>query len=197
MWIIIDTEYTAWEGSQERNWSRKNEYRELVQIGYLIFDNNYIIKKTGSIYFKPRYNPKLSKYFVNLTKINQKQIDKKGLDFNSGIRKFWSIIDNNTILSFGDDIKIIKENYKIYQEDYPKVKKKFINIRNVLNKTNINIENKTSGNLYKLTDYKIVEPNIHNAEWDVYSIFLFIKHFDLINLINDYLNLKNPIHQKL
>ena len=30
--IILDTEYTSWKGSQERNWSRKNEYKELVQI---------------------------------------------------------------------------------------------------------------------------------------------------------------------
>ena len=33
--IIFDTEYTAWEGSQERNWSGDNEYMELVQIGAL------------------------------------------------------------------------------------------------------------------------------------------------------------------
>lgn len=30
--IIFDTEYTSWEGSQERNWNGENEFRELVQI---------------------------------------------------------------------------------------------------------------------------------------------------------------------
>ena len=30
--IIFDTEFTAWEGSQERKWSGENEFRELVQI---------------------------------------------------------------------------------------------------------------------------------------------------------------------
>ena len=42
MWIIIDTEYTSWKGSQERNWSNKYEYKELVQIGYLIFNHDGI-----------------------------------------------------------------------------------------------------------------------------------------------------------
>ena len=33
--IIFDTEFTAWKGSQERDWSGENEERELVQIGAL------------------------------------------------------------------------------------------------------------------------------------------------------------------
>ena len=33
--IIFDTEYTSWEGSLKRNWSNKNEYKELVAIGAL------------------------------------------------------------------------------------------------------------------------------------------------------------------
>ena len=39
--IIFDTEFTAWEGSMERNWSGENEYRELVQI------SAFRIKKKG------------------------------------------------------------------------------------------------------------------------------------------------------
>ena len=31
--IIYDTEYTSWQGSQERDWSGAREYQELVQIG--------------------------------------------------------------------------------------------------------------------------------------------------------------------
>ena len=30
--LIIDAEWTAWEGSMERNWSLENEYREIAQI---------------------------------------------------------------------------------------------------------------------------------------------------------------------
>ncbi len=30
--VILDTEYTGWEGSFERNWSGLDEHREIVQI---------------------------------------------------------------------------------------------------------------------------------------------------------------------
>lgn len=36
--IIFDTEFTAWEGSQDRNWSRPNEFQEIVQIGALLVE---------------------------------------------------------------------------------------------------------------------------------------------------------------
>ena len=36
--IIFDTEFTAWAGSQERDFSGPNEYRELVEIGAIKID---------------------------------------------------------------------------------------------------------------------------------------------------------------
>ena len=36
--VIYDTEFTSWKGSQERNWSKPNEYRELVAIGALLIN---------------------------------------------------------------------------------------------------------------------------------------------------------------
>jgi len=69
--IIFDTEFTSWKGSQERNWSGKNEYMELVQIGALKVkkgDNRLEIVEIFSIFVKPKINPILSQYFINLTK---------------------------------------------------------------------------------------------------------------------------------
>ena len=31
--VIFDLEYTAWEGSMQRDWGGEGEYRELVQTG--------------------------------------------------------------------------------------------------------------------------------------------------------------------
>ena len=82
--IIFDTEYTAWEGSQERNWSGVNEYMELVQIGALkVVKTSRTIKivKKFNIYIKPKKNPELSEYFINLTGITQNMVDKKAITF--------------------------------------------------------------------------------------------------------------------
>ena len=35
IFILFDTEFTAWEGSQERNWSLEWEYRELISVSAL------------------------------------------------------------------------------------------------------------------------------------------------------------------
>jgi len=79
-YIVFDTEFTSWEGSQENNWSKKGEHRELVQIGAYKIHNGEIIE-TLNLFIKPRINPLLSKYFIDLTGITNKKINKDGLNF--------------------------------------------------------------------------------------------------------------------
>mgnify|MGYP003746969009 FL=1 len=38
--VIFDLELTSWPGINERNWSRPNEHREIIQIGAVIYRNN-------------------------------------------------------------------------------------------------------------------------------------------------------------
>ena len=71
----LDTEYTSWEGSFERNWSYEWETKEIVQVGISFLDDNYDIDKTTCIYLKPLINNNLSEYFKNLTGISQLKID--------------------------------------------------------------------------------------------------------------------------
>ena len=78
--IIFDTEFTAWEGSMQRNWSGENEYKELVQISAFRIKkkgNNIAITKKLNIYVLPRINRNLSEYFIELTGITQEIIEKK------------------------------------------------------------------------------------------------------------------------
>ena len=65
-YILFDTEFTAWEGSQKRNWSNDNEYREIIQISALKIKNSKILDKLN-IYVKPCINKILSDYIINLT----------------------------------------------------------------------------------------------------------------------------------
>jgi hypothetical protein len=69
--ILWDTEYTSWKGSQERNWKKTKksditEYKELVMIGAIKvkkIGNTLKIIDNKKIYIKPTYNPILSDYF--------------------------------------------------------------------------------------------------------------------------------------
>ena len=79
MLAIFDLEFTSWEGSLQREWSGKNEHREIVEIGVVKLDLlNWRV--TGEEYrrlVKPRVNPQLSEYFTNLTQISQKEVTIK------------------------------------------------------------------------------------------------------------------------
>ena len=93
--IIYDTEFTAWPGSQERNWNLPNEYRELVAIGALKIkkeNNKYIIEDSLKILFIPRINSILSDYFVNLTSITNDEINKYGYDYKDGNEIFFRFL---------------------------------------------------------------------------------------------------------
>jgi len=185
--IIFDTEYTAWEGSQERNWSDDDEYMELVQIGALkVVKTPRTIKivKKFNIYIKPKKNPELSEYFINLTGITQNIVDKKGVTFNEAMKQFYNFCKtkNNVKLpmfSYGNDYDIIKYNLKLNSVNkksrFYKWEKKFYDIRPIFD-CYVDTSDYTSGTIYKA--FKITKKitHVHNALWDCKSIFLSLKN---------------------
>lgn len=180
--VIFDSEFTAWKGSQERNWSRKNEEKELVQIAGLkikkLKTTIKVIEKIN-IYIKPKINPVLSQYFINLTGIKQITIDKKGITFKEALRIFYKFCKNLNIYSYGNDYHIIKENLKLnklpLKSKFYTWEKKFYDIRNFF-KSFIDVNKYTSGTLYRGFQLKPTKVDIHNSLWDSTSIFLSMKY---------------------
>lgn len=113
--ILYDTEFTAWNGSRERNWSGPNEHREIVQVG-AIQVNSEALSETKSIllYIRPKINPTLSEYLINLTGIDQHTIDMEGLDFTIAIQKFKVWCGDLPMYSFGNDISVVLENCRMH-----------------------------------------------------------------------------------
>lgn len=182
--IILDTEFTSWEGSQERNWSKSWEKKELVQLSAIkIRLSDFKITKKINIYIKPVNNPILSEYFINLTGITNNKISKDGISFRNAIKEFYNFSKkkNNkkiNIYSYGNDYTIIKENldYHNYssKSKYRIWENNFFDIIPFLKKNNIKTDNYTSGTLYKFF-YPNMKSMIHNAVWDVYSIYIVLK----------------------
>lgn len=184
--IIFDTEYTAWEGSQERNWSDDDEYMELVQIGALKViktDTTIKIVKKINIYIKPKKNPELSEYFINLTGITQNTIDKKAVTFNEAMKKFYSFCRTKNdvklpMFSYGNDYDIIKYNLKLNsinkKSRFYKWEKKFYDTRPIFDQY-VDTSKYTSGTIYKAFEVDTKNPNVHNVLWDCRSIFISLK----------------------
>jgi inhibitor of KinA sporulation pathway (predicted exonuclease) len=110
--IFLDTEYTAWLGSMERNWSAIGEYRELVQIGAVRVDHGLAEIETIDLLVKPVRNPLLSRYFVELTGIDQQRLERDGLAFAVAWKRFSEFLLRYPaiVYSNGRDDHILAEN---------------------------------------------------------------------------------------
>jgi len=115
--IIFDTEFTSWEGAMARNWSGDNEYMEIVQIAAIRI-NPITFEATRDNFnaiVKPVINPKLSQYFIDLTSIDNKEVEKSGVSFEIAANDFHEFCKNAVLYSFGDDCIVLNENIKLYK----------------------------------------------------------------------------------
>ena len=120
-YTLLDTEFTSWKGSLQRNWSLPHEYREIVNIGLLriSIDEKQISIGTGlDLYISPRFVLRLSSYFVELTGITQHFLEDKP-PLSSVWPEVYSFIGDSTPLSNGNDGQIIRENLFLNQISSP------------------------------------------------------------------------------
>lgn len=112
--VLFDTEYTTWEGAQERAWNGPNEHREIVQIGAVRMDTHALTEIDAfDIVIKPRINPNLSDFFVTLTGITQKLVNTAGIDFATALKNFEMWRNGDQAYSYGHDAEVIEENCRL------------------------------------------------------------------------------------
>ena len=168
--ILFDTEYTAWEGSLERNWSGQNEYQEIVQIGAIKVDNQKLAE-VGSlvIFVKPKLNPDLSNYFIRLTGITRQTLDKKGVDFRPALIKFKKWCGQLPIYSYGGDESMLKGNCGFLKIPFPLQTLQFHDIRDIFESHGISAEKYFSGSIVEAFGKKSSR-QAHDALNDARSI---------------------------
>lgn len=172
--VILDTEYTSWEGAYQRGWSGDGEHRELVQISAIKILNLETLNKTEffSFYTKPRVNPQLSDYFINLTGISQHMVDANGVEIIDAINSFVDFSAGCNCLSWDNDISIIEENISLLHEKPVLRIRKNIDIRGLFTKYGIDCSTISSGQIDSLLDGpSVIKPGqSHNALSDCVSI---------------------------
>ncbi len=136
--VIFDTEYTAWEGSQERKWTGPNEYKEIVQIAAISIDAHTLEEKDEiNLYILPEKNPKLSEYFTNLTGITQETVDRKGVAFKEAVEKFSTFCDTRKIYSFGGDERVFRENATVLGLSMSFSSEQFFDVKDIFRRAGI------------------------------------------------------------
>ncbi len=168
--IIFDTEYTAWEGNQERGWDGITEFKEIVQIGAVCINKDTLVEQSFfSVYVKPIRNPKLSQYFTNLTGIGQESIDSEGENFEKAMIRFANWAGERPLYSFGGDEGELKNNCLLLEVPFAMDTRHFFEAKKIFLNAGINLTGLTSGTVVRAFGVEPKEP-AHNALADARSI---------------------------
>lgn len=172
--VVLDTEFTAWEGSMQRQWSEPWEHREIIQIAAVKVQANSTdvrITETFNELVLPVINSKLSDYVVALTGIEQHTLDDLAVDFPSSLHQFWQFCYEGTlpVVSWGSDALVLQENCRLQSVSMPTFAGGFHDLKAALRAQQVKVENVNSGKLasHLGIDLKGKE---HNALHDVRSI---------------------------
>jgi len=116
--VVFDLEFTAWPGSMVSRWSREGEHAEVVQIGAVKLDAESLkITDEFECLVRPRVNPVLSQYLIDLTGITNEMLAAKAVDFITAYRAFLDFVGPSPIWAFGRDDLVFADNLKLYAWD--------------------------------------------------------------------------------
>lgn len=149
--VLLDTEYTAWEGSQVRKWSGPGEFREIIQVGMIRVGTGLVELESKKVYVKPVKNPVLSDYIKNLTHITQEEIDTQGVSLEACVSDIQSFLGSDPAYSYGHDERVIQQNCDLIGIPYTPGLERILDIRDVifpaLAEIKVSPEGYTSGTL--------------------------------------------------
>ena len=174
--VLIDTEYTTWEGAMQRNWSGANEHREVVQVAAcgLSPDSREIVW-SASWYTLPVRNPVLSDYFTSLTKITQDEVNAQNVPLHEILDRLVSLVENRPLFCWGDgDEGSLRESCKIQGLLYPDSLSGIFDIREYFSSAGIETAMYQSGTVHKAIGITM-DAKQHNAMHDVWSMFATIR----------------------
>jgi len=197
--IIFDTEFTAWEGSTERNWSQDWEHREIIQIAALkvaINTSGAEVISSFNTLVKPTINPCLSDYIVQLTGIEQHVLDNMGIDFQAALIQLHSFSLQGTLpcYSWGNDKRVLIDNCLLNGIQMPDFSADFYNLHGMVRNEKLDGAHLCSGELASHLGLDL-QGHIHNALYDVRSIALALNQWMEKGLLKPSLfQTKSPIH---
>ncbi|MBU3005874.1 3'-5' exonuclease [Paraglaciecola arctica] len=179
--IIFDTEFTAWEGSAQRNWSLDWEHREIIQIAAVkvALDSNCVqVISSFNTLVKPVVNPKLSDYIVQLTGIEQQVLDDMGIDFQDALSQLHAFCSQGTLpcYSWGNDKRVLLDNCLLSGVAMLDFNGGFHNLHRIARNAKLDGAHLCSGELASHLGLEL-NGHIHNALYDVRSIALALQQW--------------------
>ncbi len=137
--VVFDLECTTWEGAAARGWSCPGEHREVVQLGATIVETAGFTELANVLFYvRPKINPILSKYFIDLTHITQEKVDEYGVDFRAFLEEFSDFCAGLELYCFDKaegsrifDRDVLEENCRLLGIEFPFEKERFHNVNKI------------------------------------------------------------------
>lgn len=179
--ILFDLECTTWEGAIARDWSAPGEHREVIQMGAILTETDRFSKlSTFKVLVKPKINPILSDYCIELTGITQQQIDQEGIDFPKFLQMFFEWCADSDLYCFDSkpygarlfDRDVLMENCELLGIKFPFVLSRFHNINEVFTQYGYTV--KQSGSAPEAFGIEI-SSRIHDALNDAGGLLIALK----------------------
>lgn len=172
--VIFDVEFTAWEGSQQRNWAEPWEYREVIHIGAVQlepFGDSFAMGAEFDVLVRPRVNRELSDYITALTGITNAMIGERGVAFPQAMGLLSRFVKPDAMmLCNGLDGMILRENCTINHIPYPFPPTKIGNVRSLLaNALGISQDEAVSSELLVRLGLEPLACK-HSGVWDAKSV---------------------------
>lgn len=171
--IVFDTEYTSWEGAQQRKWSGTGEHREIFQIGAIQFNpfSSQDPISVLSLIIRPKLNPQISTYVSTLTGITPETVSTTGISFEEAILQLYTFADGGRIplLSYGPDSGVLTENAQLCGLLPPPFEAKLYDILPLIRTLGVSTEKYVSGTLHQAFGIDL-DLRVHNASDDCLSI---------------------------
>jgi len=179
--VVVDFEYTAWEGSLERGWEKEEENAEIIQIGAVEICSNagqWEMQREFNQFIRPLLRPDLSDYIIRLTGITQETINDFGVSFPVALKSFYEFSTKySRLCANGDDWTFLELNCQINDVENPFVMDRFMNVRPYLAKQLGLDEDSPKLHSHRLPQLiESLEGEPHNALVDARSIAKALMH---------------------
>lgn len=171
MAVIIDTEYTTWQGALESGWSAPGQLKEIVQIAAIRVNDEFKEVDSLDLIVRPTVNPKVSDFFVELTGITQERIDEEGYLFDEAFLALLDWVNGEPVICMNADEMVMRQNCDI--NDLPFAFSSWHRLRPFLEAQGIDLTGLSSGDLHTLT-FSPLKGHTHNALHDVRSMAVWL-----------------------
>ena len=176
--VIYDTEITAWEGSLARDWSESWEHPEPIQIGAVRLNTSQAFREEDRMQFciRPKANPQLSGYIMELTGISQAEVDA-GKSFPEAMKLLYEFANDgqSPLWSWGDDSRWLRRAAELHPEGMPHFPGGFFDICEVFTTAGIEVKNYSSGTVHKAFGLTM-DGRAHQALFDAQSMAHSLQH---------------------